>query len=169
VEPVQEHVEHDEVVDLIRRDADPAEHDAIRELWKKHSIAEDSRDLPGLISTLTEDCVYELAQTGHRWEGHEGAARFYTELLTAFPDIHFDLTDIVIGPQGVCEEARVTGTHQAPWVGIPPSGEQLAWRVVIFFPWDPGARLFKGEKVYTDSDVWSQAATRSPTSSPASS
>jgi len=36
VEPVQEHVEHDEVVDLIRRDADPAEHDAIRELWKKH-------------------------------------------------------------------------------------------------------------------------------------
>jgi hypothetical protein len=70
VEPVQEHVEHDEVVDLIRRDADPAEHDTIRELWKKHSIAEDNRDLPGLISTLTEDCVYELAQTGHRWEGH---------------------------------------------------------------------------------------------------
>jgi steroid delta-isomerase-like uncharacterized protein len=160
LEPVQEHVEHDQVVDLIRRDADPAEHDAIRELWKKHSIAEDNRDLPGLISTLTEDCVYELAQTGHRWEGHEGAASFYTELLTAFPDIHFDLTDIVIGPQGVCEEARVTGTHSAPWVGIPPTGEHLAWRVVIFFPWDPAARLFKGEKVYTDSDVWSQAAIR---------
>jgi len=160
LEPVQEHVEHDEVVELIRRDADRAEHDAIRELWKKHSIAEDNRDLPGLISTLTEDCVYELAQTGHRWEGHEGAARFYTELLTAFPDIHFDLTDIVIGPQGVCEEARVTGTHSAAWVGIPPSGEHLAWRVVIFFPWDPEAGLFKGEKVYTDSDVWSQAAIR---------
>jgi hypothetical protein len=30
---------------------------------------------------------------------------------------------------------------------------------VIFFPWDPEQRLFKGEKVYTDSDVWSQAAT----------
>ncbi|MDQ5822231.1 MAG: ester cyclase, partial [Actinomycetota bacterium] len=112
----------------------------------------------------TEDCVYELAQTGHRWEGHEGAARFYTELLTAFPDIHFDLTDIVIGPQGVCEEARVNGTHSAPWVGIPPTGEHLAWRVVIFFPWDPEQQLFKGEKVYTDSDVWSQAAIRSPTS-----
>ena len=99
--PVQEHVEHDTVVELVRRE--PTDHDAIRELWKKHSLAEDARDLPGLISTLTPDCVYELAQTGHRWEGHEGAARFYTELLTAFPDIHFDLTDIVIGPQGVCE------------------------------------------------------------------
>jgi steroid delta-isomerase-like uncharacterized protein len=150
VEPVQEHVEHDEVVELIRRELDPAEYDEIRELWKRHSIAEDRRDLPGLISTLTEDCVYELPQTGRRWEGHEGAARFYTELLTAFPDIHFDLTDIVIGPQGVCEEARVTGTHESDWLDSPATGERLQWRVVIFFPWDPVARKFKGEKVYTD-------------------
>jgi predicted ester cyclase len=149
-----EHVEHDAVVELIRRDLDQAEYEAIRELWKQHSIAEDGRDLPGLISTLTEDCVYELAQSGHRWEGHEGAARFYTQLLTAFPDIHFDLTDIVIGPQGVCEEARVTGTFQEQWLEYPPTGEQLRWRVVIFFPWDPERRLFRGEKVYTDADVW---------------
>jgi predicted ester cyclase len=71
------------------------------------------------------------------------------ELLSAFPDIHFDLTDIVIGPQGVCEEADVTGTHQAEWLGFPPSGERLAWKVVIFFPWDREQRLFRGEKVYT--------------------
>jgi len=139
-------------VELIRREAVPEEYAEIRELWKRHSIAEDNRDLPGLISTLTEDCVYELAQSGHRWEGHEGAARFYTELLTAFPDIHFDLTDIVIGPQGVCEEARVTGTHTARWLDYAPTNEQLAWRVVIFFPWDPERRKFKGEKVYTDAE-----------------
>jgi predicted ester cyclase len=87
-------------------------------------------------------------QSGHRWEGHEGAARFYMELLSAFPDIHFDLTDIVIGPQGVCEEADVTGMHTAEWLGFPPSGERLAWKVAIFFPWDPVQRLFRGEKVY---------------------
>lgn len=144
------HVEHDAVVELIRRDVDQADYDAVRELWKRHSIAEDARDLTGLIGTLTEDCVYELPQTGHRWEGHEGAARFYTELLTAFPDIRFDLTDIVIGPQGVCEEARVTGTFEHAWLGNAPTGERLAWKVVIFFPWDPERRLFRGEKVYVD-------------------
>ena len=149
---VQEHVEHDAVVELIRRE--PTDHDAIRELWKKHSVAEDARDLPGLISTLTPDCVYELVQNGHRWDRHEGAARFYTELLTAFPDIHFDLTDIVIGPQGVCEEADVTGTHEAEWLTFRPSGERLAWKVAIFFPWDRENRLFRGEKVYTDADAW---------------
>jgi predicted ester cyclase len=134
---------------LLRRDVGAEEYDEIRELWKRHSIAEDERDLPGLISTLTEDCVYELVQTGHRWEGHDGAARFYMELLAAFPDIHFALTDIVIGPQGVCEEAEVSGTHQTAWLGFPPSGERLTWKVAIFFPWDPEQRLFRGERVYT--------------------
>jgi steroid delta-isomerase-like uncharacterized protein len=138
-----------DVRDLLRREIAADEYREIRELWKRHSIAEDERDLPGLISTLTEDCVYELVQSGHRWEGHEGAARFYMELLAAFPDIHFDLTDIVIGPQGVCEEADVSGTHKTEWLGFPPSGERLTWRVAIFFPWDPERRLFQGERVYT--------------------
>jgi steroid delta-isomerase-like uncharacterized protein len=138
-----------EVRELLRREIVAGEYGEIRELWKRHSIAEDERDLPGLISTLTEDCVYELVQSGHRWEGHEGAARFYMELLAAFPDIHFDLTDIVIGPQGVCEEADVSGTHQTEWLGFPPSGERLTWRVAIFFPWDSERRLFRGERVYT--------------------
>ena len=145
-------VQHDTVVELLRRDLDPSEYDEIRALWKRHSIAEDERDLAGLISTLTDDCVYELVQTGHRWEGHEGAARFYMQLLTAFPDIKFELTNIVIGPQGVCEEADVTGTHQAEWLGRPPSGERVEFRVVIFFPWNPEKRLFDGERVYSDAD-----------------
>ncbi len=140
----------DRILDLLRMPVDPEEVAEIRELWKIHSIAEDSRDLPGLMSTLTEDCVYSVAGTGARWEGHEGATRFYTELLTAFPDIHFELDYIVIGPQGVCEEAIVTATHTGTWLGFEPTGEKLAWRNAIFFPWDPAARLFKGEMVYTD-------------------
>ena len=150
-QPIEtEHPERDAMVDLLRRDVTPELYDEIRELWKAHSKAEDERDLPGLIATLTEDCVYEVVGSGHRWEGHEGAARFYTELLTAFPDIDFDLTDIVIGPQGVCEEARVAATHRGRWLDHEPSGERVEWRVAIFFPWDAERRRFRGEKVYTD-------------------
>jgi hypothetical protein len=142
-------VASDRVLELLRREPADEEYAAIRDLWKRHSIAEEKRDLPGLLSTLTDDCVYELVQTGHRWEGHGGAALFYGGLLGAFPDVAFQLTDIVIGPQGVCEEADVTGTHEAEWLGIAPSGERLAWKVAIFFPWDPDRRLFRGERVYT--------------------
>jgi ketosteroid isomerase-like protein len=156
---VPEHLERDEVIEQLRRDVSPEEHEEIRELWKRHSVAEDNRDLPGLMSTLTEDCVYEVKPDGARWEGHAGATRFYTELLTAFPDIHFDLTDIVIGPQGVCEWARVTGTHQAKWLDHDPTGETLTWNVVILFPWDRERRLFRGEKVYSDASL-TQASMR---------
>jgi predicted ester cyclase len=136
------------VIALLRRDVTPEEYSAIRDLWKRHSIAEDRRDLDGLISTLTEDCVYEVVNTGAVWHGHDGARRFYTELLSAFPDVKFALTDIVIGPQGVCEEATVTATQKGVWQGKAPTGAPVTFTVVIFFPWDPKARRFRGERVY---------------------
>ena len=134
--------------ELLARDVTPEQYREIRELWKAHSIAEDKRDIAGLIATLTPDCVYEVFPDGGRWEGHAGATRFYLELLGAFPDIHFDLQTIVIGPQGVCEEARVTGTHKAKWLAREPTGQKVEFRVVIFFPWDSGKRQFAGERVF---------------------
>ncbi|MQA90517.1 MAG: hypothetical protein GEU90_09805 [Gemmatimonas sp.] len=68
--------------ELLRRDVDLAEYAEIRELWTRHSIAEDARDLPGLISTLTEDCVYQVFPGGYRWTGHEGAARAPAAIAT---------------------------------------------------------------------------------------
>jgi ketosteroid isomerase-like protein len=137
-----------DVRDLLRRPVDSVEYEAIRELWKRHSKAEDQRDVPGLLSTLTEDCVYEIVGTDHVWHGHEGAARFYRGLLGAFPDIDFQLTDIVIGPQGVVEEADVTGTHEQDWLDYEATGRRVEFKVVIFFPWDPVQKLFRGERVH---------------------
>ena len=138
----------EQVREQLRREVDPVEYREIRELWKRHSIAEDARDIAGLMSTLTEDCLYEVLPGGHSWRGHAGATRFYTQLLTAFPDIHFALTNIVIGPQGVFEEAHVTGTHERDWLDVPASGERVEFDVVIFFPWDSERRLFTGERVH---------------------
>ena len=139
-----------DVRELLRRQVDSTEYQAIRELWKLHSKAEDRRDLPGLLATLTEDCVYEIVGTEHVWHGHEGASRFYAGLLGAFPDVDFQLTDIVIGPQGVVEEAAVTATHEQDWLEYEASGERVEFKVVIFFPWDPSAKLFRGEKIWVD-------------------
>ena len=138
-----------DVRELLARDVTPELYREIRELWKAHSIAEDKRDLPGLIATLTPDCIYEVVgERGARWEGHAGATQFYLTLLGAIPDLHFDLQQIVIGPQGVCEEAMVTGTQKGPWLSRPATGAQVEFGVVIFFPWDPRLKRFKGERVF---------------------
>jgi hypothetical protein len=138
----------DSVQDQLRREFDAAEYAAVRELWKCHSLAEDARDLPGLIATLTPDCLYEVLPFGNTWHGHDGATRFYHQLLTAFPDIKFALRNIVIGPQGVLEEARVSGTHVKDWLHLRASGGQVRFTVLIFFPWDAERRLFRGERVH---------------------
>ena len=138
----------DRAREQLRQRVDPALYDEIRELWTRHSMAEENRDLPGLIATLADDCVYEIPAWNQRWEGHAGASQFYNGLLTAFPDIHFALTEIVIGPQGVCEEALVTATHERDWLGVAATGQRLQFSVVIFFPWQADAGVFAGERIH---------------------
>ncbi len=138
---------HERVVAELRRDISSETYSRIRRRWIAHSVAEDNRDIPGLMATLTDDCVYEMPQTGDAWHGHEGAERFYREMLAAFPDIHFALEHIVIGPQGVWEEARASGTHEADWLDYAASGQREAFSVSIFFPWDAGAGKFRGERI----------------------
>jgi predicted ester cyclase len=138
-----------DVVRSIRRNADPEEYRAIRRLWIAHSMAEDAHDIPGLMATLTEDCVYTVVNSGVSWHGKAGATQFYQQLLVAFPDIHFDLQNIVIGPQGVFEEAFVTGTYESQWLDMPaPNHQRIEFAVTILFPWASHQRLFSGERIY---------------------
>jgi predicted ester cyclase len=138
------------VQERLGRPFEPTELRRIKRLWVRHSIAEERRDVDGLIATLTPDCVYDLVPTGRRWEGHDGARAFYTELFAAFPDNRFALTDIVVGPQGVFEVATLTGTNAGPWGGAPASGLPVSLQVLILFPWNAGAGLFAGERIWFD-------------------
>jgi len=138
------------IQERLKWEPSPELHQKIRRLWIKHSIAEDKRDLDGLIATLAPDCVYEIPATGQRWEGHAGARNFYTSFLGGFPDVKFNLTDIVIGPQGVIEVAEMTGTHRGEWNGMPPTNQPVKMNIVIHFPWNPIAEKFSGEKIYYD-------------------
>lgn len=143
----------------IAGEIDASEYKRIRKLWIDHSRAEDARDLDGLIATLSERCVYEIIPTRQRWEGHEGARGFYTAFLGAFPDVKFNVFDIVIGPQGVTEFADMTATHLGEFAGLPPLGRALDTKIIIFFPWNRAAQKFDGEKVYFDlADMMRQLA-----------
>jgi hypothetical protein len=129
---------------------DATEQRRIKRLWVRHSIAEDRRDIDGLISTLAPACVYEIVGSGLRWEGHAGARAFYTELFAAFPDNRFALGDIVIGPQGVFEAVVLEATHRGSFAGLLPTGRAVRQELAILFPWDPHAQLFSGERIYLD-------------------
>ena len=140
----------DSVARRLARRFDTAELRQIKRLWVRHSIAEDRRDIDGLVATLAPDCAYEIVPSGQHWEAHEGARRFYAELFAAFPDNAFALSDIVIGPQGVMEVATLTGTNTGPWAGAAATGLPVALQVIILFPWDPATERFSGERIWFD-------------------
>jgi predicted ester cyclase len=132
------------------RPFETAELRRIKKLWVRHSIAEDRRDIDGLIATLARTCVYEIVPTGQRWDGHDGARAFSNELFAAFPDNRFALSEIVVGPQGVFEVATLTGTNLGPWAGVAASGLPVSLEVLILFPWDPATVRFLGERIWFD-------------------
>jgi hypothetical protein len=90
------------------------------------------------MATLAEDCMYTVVNKGVDWHGKAGATQFYTQLLTSFPDIHFDLQNIVIGPQWAFEESHVTGTYEVQWLDLPaPAGQHVEFFVTSCFPGTP--------------------------------
>ena len=143
-------IEESSIKERLGRRFDRAELRRIKRLWVRHSIAEDRRDIDGLIATLASNCVYEIVPTGQRWEGHAGARAFYAELFGAFPDNAFALSEIVVGPQGVFEVATLTGTNLGPWAGAAATGLPIALQVLILFRWDPATERFTGERIWFD-------------------
>jgi steroid delta-isomerase-like uncharacterized protein len=130
------------------RPFDAQEYSAIKELWLDHIAAEHRGDIPGLLATLTDDCVYTILNNGKVWNGHAGAANFYEGFLSAFPENCFSVVNVFIGPQGVVEEAHFNGVNRGDLLGIPATGHPIEFDVTLMFPWDRERKLFKGERIY---------------------
>ncbi|HVH64974.1 MAG TPA: ester cyclase [Candidatus Acidoferrum sp.] len=117
-------------------------------LWLEHARAENHRELERLISTLHEDCEYEVVPLARRWRGKDEVREFYRGLWSAIPDVKLTLLNRVDADDCIVEESEVHGRMDGPMFGVEPSGQPLRYRVVIFFPVRDG--LFTGERVYFD-------------------
>ena len=56
--------------------------------------------------------------------GIEGSKQFITMYLTAFPDLHFTVEDMIAEGDKVVARLTTRGTQQGAFMGIPPTGKQ---------------------------------------------
>jgi len=56
--------------------------------------------------------------------GLKGAKQTITMYLTAFPDLHFTVEDLIAEGDKVVARLTVRGTHQGIFMGIPPTGKK---------------------------------------------
>lgn len=138
----------------------PEEYDTIRTSWLTHVGAEEKLFVPHsavdeeaqlalVFGTMTDECVYEIKQTGERWQGQAAARQFYQRFLAAFSGMKWVPRTVVIGPQGVLDVADMTATLEAPFAGFDSVGQTVRLEWVIYFPWNPGQRRFEGETFYS--------------------
>ena len=88
--------------------------------WNAH-------DVEAFVRRLDTKTVWESDAFPAPFAGHEGTRQFFKLYLTAFPDLHLDIEQILpAGDSHVLVRWRSTGTHLGPLAQIPPTGRKAS-------------------------------------------
>lgn len=82
------------------------------------------RDAAALAADHSRDGVV-VSPTGGVLEGREQIERIYRLWFTAFPDLLFETTEIVVEGNTVVLVAAITGTHTGDFFGVPATGRHV--------------------------------------------
>ena len=85
----------------------------------------------GRIELVPELLAETYVNHAPGWEGlstgRDGVAEVVRVMRAAFPDLHYEIEDLVVSETAVAARTTVTGTHTGPFAGLAPSGR--AFRV----------------------------------------
>lgn len=98
------------------------------ELWnnRKLNVAE---------QIFTPDCITHQLHSGTELvglpRGPEAIKHHVTEWLTGFPDLRFDVEQMIADGHLVVSRSVMRGTHLGNWMSIPPSGKHVSIRMIV--------------------------------------
>lgn len=115
----------------------------------EHVRQENRHDLEGLLATFGNHALYEDAPWGERHDGIAAVREYYASLLRAAPDLHVEVKNRFVAPDAIVLEVMVSGTHQGPWRGLPPTGRHIEFPLCAVFTFDENDRML-GERIYYD-------------------
>ena len=70
--------------------------------------------------------------------GHEAIRGFLTALRDAFPDLQVEVQVLVTEDDRVAWVRTHRGTHQAEFMGVPPTGNELVWQDMVVTRYEDG-------------------------------
>lgn len=99
----------------------------VDELWN-------ARRLDVADQIFSEDCVTHqlrsgvLAEPVHR--GPQAMKEHVSGWLMSFPDLRFNIEQMIVDGDRVVSQLVMEGTHQGAWMGILPTGKRLQIRMI---------------------------------------
>lgn len=107
------------------------------ELGDRYLAGWNGHDPPGIASLFVEDGTYEDPSTGGPVAG-QGIADAASRLFQAFPDVAFQVDEVLNGDRTTVINWVMGGTNTGSFAGAPPTGQALALRGATFLHADDG-------------------------------
>ena len=73
--------------------------------------------------------------------GAEGFVHFFTGFRNAFPDLNLSVDYLVADDDNIAFAYTITGTHNGPFLGIPPTGRKIKARGMQIAKFDKNALI----------------------------
>jgi steroid delta-isomerase-like uncharacterized protein len=81
--------------------------------------------------------------------GRDAIRGFYGDLFTGFPDFWLDIRGRRTADDAIIVDGLLGGTHQATWLGIPPTGKKVSVPFCALFTFTEDGRI-QSETAYYD-------------------
>jgi steroid delta-isomerase-like uncharacterized protein len=94
-------------------------------------------DLDGFGELVADDFVEHQGGPGFPLT-KEGTLEFFRSLLTAFPDFHMEVEDLLASGDKTVARVRATATHQGEFMGVPPTGKRVDVELIDIMRFDDG-------------------------------
>jgi steroid delta-isomerase-like uncharacterized protein len=117
------------------------------EICLGHMQAENAHRFDEAIAFFAQP-RYEYAATGEVYDGAESLGGHMQENVTAFPDFHYDFTQLHHADDAIVVEGSFHGTHEGTWRGLPATGRRVDFPMLVVFPFE-GEKMM-GERLYFD-------------------
>ncbi len=90
-------------------------------------------DYPALDHIISDEYVEHEPMPPRVSSNREGVKQYVRLLRTAFPDVQFDIRDIVAEKDKVWSRVVMTGTQREEFDGIPPTGKPVQMEMVDIY------------------------------------
>ena len=84
-----------------------------------------SHDVERFVKLLDEKPVIESDTLSHTVTGKDAARQFYLGYVTAFPDLHFEIDQMLATGEYVVTRWTAKGTHRGDLMGLPPTSRSV--------------------------------------------
>jgi len=101
----------------------------------------------------TDDVWYDIVPTAEHLDGLGEIQKFYDDLFATLPDIKIRVTHEYDVPGCCVREGVTSGTHSAEFLGIPASGNFVAFPFVAMYIFGDDPTRLVAERAYWDNDM----------------